>query len=764
MIYFDQETCGLHGMAVLIQYAVDDGPVILHNWWTTPIWESLKLIETICSHEGGVCGFNIAFDWFHLCKIYTVFSLYPDPTICPQEDIEGIAALERKAMDGPCLKPVKACDIMLHARKGPYQSTMDRHDIRIKRVPTPLAFQLAAELEKRIPLKDIYFARRSDKTADKWKVYDRHDDVGELDPDFKDVVLKFAPSSALKALAVDALGIQEDAVLLFTDVEVNKAFWPKEEGYAPYAKGPEYWPTYIQFHIDHWEFHELARTYAEKDVIYTRDLYKFFGSPEPGDDDSELACMVAAVRWKGFNVDLDKIKALRTKAIERSKRAPQAPGKVKDYIWPFLSVTEKVGTGGSTKKVILEEIAEFKVDCPDCINQETITLGSISVKTECPTCKGTGEIDHIAATKAKEVLDARKAQKEVELFDKLIEAGRFHASFKVIGTLSSRMAGADGLNPQAIKATEEVRSCFPLAFPGNKLCGGDFKSFEVVIAEATYDDPKLREDVLSGKKIHALFGEAFYSEETYDSIVASADTENDLYKKAKSGLFSQMYGGNEHTLVDRLGVSLEEAKRGQEHFEKRYPGVARKRKRIEDMFCSMRQPGGIGKKVVWHDPADFIESLFGFRRYFTLENSICRALFNLAEDPPKSWNHLKIKVVRRDREQTASGAVRSALFGAAFAIQSANMRAAANHEIQSSGAQITKYVQRKIWDIQPSGINPWYVQPMNIHDEILSATHPDYVNRVGEVVKDGVENFKEKVPLIAIDWFSDMKSWAEKKG
>lgn len=763
MIFLDAETCGLHGVPVLLQYAIAEEPVQLWNFWTNPILESLNLIEMIANHPDGICGFNLAFDWFHMCKIYTILRLHENPTICPQDDIPGIAALERKGMDGPCLKPVKACDLMLHARKGPYQSTMDRHDIRIKRVPTPLAWQLAGELEQRIPLKDIYFARRADKTAEKWKVYDRHDDTGELDTDFKDVVLKFAPSSALKALAIDALGIEEDAILLFTDVEVDRAFWPNEEGYAPYAHGPGSWPDFVHAHIDHWEWNELARTYAEKDVVYTRDLWKFFDRPEGGDDDSELACMVAAVRWKGFKIDLEKIKALRENAIERSKKAPQAPGKVKEYIWPYLSVTERVGTGGSTKKVILEDIAEFVVDC-SCV-EEVMKLDSNDlVDYACPLCKGTGEVPHPAAIKAQEVLDARKAQKEVELFDKLIEAGRFHASFKVIGTLSSRMAGADGLNPQAIKATEEVRSCFPLAFDDTILCGGDFKSFEVVIAEATYNDPKLREDVLSGKKIHALFGEAFYSDETYDSIVASADTENDLYKKAKSGLFSQMYGGNEHTLMDRLGVSLDDAKRGQEHFEKRYPGVARKRKRIEDMFCSMRQPGGIGKKVVWHDPADYIASLLGFRRYFTLENNICRALFNLAENPPKSWNHLKIKVMRRDREQTASGAVRSALFGAAFAIQSANMRAAANHEIQSTGAQITKYVQRKIWDLQPPGANEWYVQPMNVHDEILTPTRPDYVIKVEQVVKDGVEHFKSIVPLIAIDWFSKMKSWAEKKG
>jgi transcription termination factor NusB len=179
--------------------------------------------------------------------------------------------------------------------------------------------------------------------------------------------------------------------------------------------------------------------------------------------------------------------------------------------------------------------------------------------------------------------------------------------------------------------------------------------------------------------------------------------------------------------------------------------------------CSMRQPGGIGTKVEWAEPDEYIESLLGFKRYFTMENQIVKALFNLANDPPKEWLRMNIKVTRRDREQSAGGALRSALFAAAFAQQSANMRAAANHVIQSSGAQITKRVQRNIWDIQPSGINPWRVQPINIHDEVLSPTHPDFVNQVKEVVDKTVESFREKVPLIKMDWKSNLKNWADKK-
>ena len=179
----------------------------------------------------------------------------------------------------------------------------------------------------------------------------------------------------------------------------------------------------------------------------------------------------------------------------------------------------------------------------------------------------------------------------------------------------------------------------------------------------------------------------------------------------------------------------------------------------------MRQPNGIGTRVIWHDPAEYAESLFGFRRYFHLENQITKELFVIANSPPDDWKNITIKVKRRfdsDREQTASGAVQSALYGAAFGVQASNMRAGMNHVIQSSGAQITKNVERKIWDIQPHGFNEWIVQPCNVHDEIITPTHPDYVDVVNKVVNEAVESFRSKVPLIAMEWKDHINDWSEK--
>ena len=751
MITLDTETCGLYGMMVLLQYAVDDGKIKLWDVWKKPIEETLELLEWIANQE--VCMFNAVFDWFHVSKIYTTFSLFPDHGAIPEDHIEELATLEERArfLD-ICIKPKACCDVMLHARKGTFQSLMSRGAIRVKRIPSVLVKQVAAELESRVNLDGIFFAKRKDQTLSRWQIRECVDKNGDPDPKFCDIVLDFNASNALKDLAKFALKVEEDLILKFTDVEPDKKWRPDSElGYAPYAlatgsPGNWYgtWPSVIQHHIDHWAYNSIARKYAGDDVRYTRDLWKYFESPEPGDDDSELACAIASARWRGFAIDRDRMVKLRAEALVRKGNIPTAPKQAKAYLFQVMDTLEQVALNEGTKAVILESIAGTAV-------------GDV--------WSGGWEEDdkvHPAAVRAREILTSRRAAKEIENFDKLLLANHFHASLKVIGALSSRMSGADGLNAQGIKNVKKVRESFPLAdfSKGEVLSGGDFVSYEVVLAEAVYDDPDLRRDLKAGKSIHALFAAELFDMK-YEAVIATKNTAT-FYTDGKRGIFSQLYGGDENTMVDRLGVSIETATKASEGFVKRYPGVGKARKRISDKFCSMRQPGGIGTAVEWHEPADYIESLLGFRRYFTLENKICRILFDLAQAPPTAWKDVRVKVKRRDRLQTASGAIQSGLYAAAFSIQGANLRAAANHEIQSSGAGITKRLQRKLCELQPCGVHPWRVRALQIHDEIHTVTQPKFVDEINTIVDETIETYKIKVPLLEIDWHKEETSWASK--
>lgn len=744
-IYLDTETCGLHGMPVLLQTAKGDGEIQLYSLWKHKIQEVLDYLEEVILNPGGVIGFNLAFDWFQLSKIYTTFLMGRDKygkDIYPEDYVEDLAVIEADARDGPCIKPYHAFDLMLHARKGPYQSLMNRDDIRIRRVPTALAWELAKELDKRIPLHDIYFARSKNKGVEKFKVYDVKDEDGNNITDFKDIVCKFSPSTALKALAVHALKVKEEEVLKFADIECNA--YPEEFGYAPFALSvgePSHWndawPEKIRFHITHWGYNDLARRYAQNDIVYTRGLYHEWNRPAMDDHDSILACQVASVRWRGLKVNIDQIKNLREEAIITSNSCVKAGEKVKNYLKEVMNAEEYLTIQESTKKIILEDIRD----------NWAADDGGV----------------HPAATRAREVLEARKAKKEVEVYDKLIKAGRFHCSFVVIGTRSSRMSGADGLNPQGINHSKKVRSCFPFAWDGMILSGGDFSSFEVSLAAAVYKDAKLDEDLKLGKKMAGLFGQTFFPEVTYEDILESeGDDEEDMYDLSKRGMYQFFYGGTPEGMAKKLGFDVDQAKNAVDLLMARYPGIGRARKRMEDMFCSIKQPGGIGTNVEWHEPADYIESPLGFRRYFTLENMICKELFSLATKPPKGWQQIKVKVVRRDRMQTCSGATQSALYGAAFQIQAGNFRAGANHEIQCFGSQITKAVQVRVWQFQPCGVAKWHVMPVNVHDEVDVPCLPEIKEEVKKAVLDKIEEYRPMVPLIKMKWETDMPSWKGK--
>jgi len=783
MIFYDTETCGFHGPTVLIQWAEGQGEINLHSVWNTPIYETLELIEMMMRHEGGVVGFNLAFDHFHLCQTYSTLQSLGEHVgfdEFPSDYINDYAMLEEASRDGQCLKPVTAFDIMLHARQTVYQSTMQRKDIRIKKIPTDLAYFLVDELNKRIKIKDIYFDKYKDKKR-RWQVLDIKDDVDDIIPEFKDVVLKFAPSSSLKALAVDALGLSDVAV--FDDVAIHKKFKPVETGYAPFAtapvqykfKGnwvtpsPDNWygkyPDVIEKHINHWEYSKRARKYAKDDVVYTRDLYHFFGCPKMGDNDSILACMVGAIRWRGYKVDIPRMEALKAKkqiALAKAEVAYNSPKACKEYIFEKMSEMERLAimVDGkiSTKGVVLEELTSWKetTTCPECYG------------AGCSNCDAgllVSDVPHPVAERAQNILNARHAAKEIENLDKILRAGRFHASFKVIGALTGRMSGADGLNPQGIKNETEYRACFPLAWDEFELEGGDFKSFEVGIADAVYADAKLRKLLLGGKKIHAIMGCYFFPDMTYDEILATdglGGSEN-KYTRSKQGVFAMLYGGEAYTLANRVGIPEVDAEEAYRQFTQDFPALGAARERISNMFQAISQPGGIGTQVIWQTPHDYIESMFGFKRYFTLENRIICELFNLAEEPPPNWSNIKIKVMRRDRMQTATGATKSALYAAAFALQGANMRAAGNHVIQSAGSTMTKRLQRKLWDIQPTGINKWHIMPMNIHDEIIAPTLPEDSFGVRKTVTSFIEEHRKFVPLLGIDWKSNLANWSEKK-
>ncbi len=773
--FIDTETTGFHGVMVLMQAAIGDEEPKLWCPWIETAKDSLEFIEHYVLNPAGVVGFNWGFDMFHIQKMHSMLKLFAKKYgeyAFPEDYINEMADLEMEARYGDCIKPAKTLDLMLHARKGPFQSLMNRKDIRIRRIPRTLAEHLVITLNDRIVLDDIYFARKGDPTK-RWTIIDIENVLGEVIPELVDVALKFAASASLKILAIHT-GIQDKATRsVFEEIQLPKQYMSNELGWAPFAKAPfklengmyvnptkanwrGRWPQYLTKHIEHWGYNEQARKYAADDIYDTRGLFRYFNNPDLGDDDSELASMVGGARWRGFAMDIPHLEAELKEAeqeLTQYKFNWNSPPVCRKMLERNMSHTEKTIVQG-TGKDVLNEVSKWKVEevCDDCYGAgcDNCNLGMVA-----------SEESHPAAADARLILEARRASKRKGDLVKLLMVDMFHPDFKVIGTKSSRMSGTGGLNAQGINSGSTIRKGFTLACEGEILDGGDFDAFEITIMDAEYNDPALRADLESGKKIHAVMGSFLY-DMTYDEVMATSDLPGDenKYGLGKSSIFALAYGGDEGTLSRRSGVSEEKARLAYNQFTDKYRGMGEGRQVvIEDHTC-MVQKGGLGSKIEWEEPADYVESMFGFKRFFTLENEICKQLFDLANDPPKEWNNINEKIVRRDRIQSAAGAARSAIFGAAFNIMSANVRAAMNHKIQSPGATATKALQRKFWELQPVGVHPWKVRSMQVHDEILVVRTPEMGDAVLKVKDDFLVEYHKKIPLLAIKWDQGMASWA----
>lgn len=740
MIFFDTESIGFYGPTVLIQYCVDDGDPVIHNIWDHTVGETLDLIESHVTHPSGVVGFNLTHDWYHYSRTYGVLAELPRryrPDPLDYLDVEK----EDIAHDKYCLKPVKACDLMLVGRKTKFQASLNQKQVTMRKVPKVLAPLLVEELKKNVPIPSIYFARSKKGYA--WRIVplikgtakEATSPEDEIDPDFVNIQLKFAPSTSLKAIMAY---IGHDVVTLDDLDPLPK---PEEYAWFPHYGG---WSSVFNEHLWAWRNDPRRLEYAKNDPLYTRELYHYLGDPVLGDVDSELACAIGAMHWRGFAVDIPACKERLKVAEQIFSRAPvniNSPRQVKNWLHEVCTPLEKQAVDTTGMELLKKISDEWKEDNPEL------------------------------ARRCGLIIEARRAEEEMTLLRRLIQAGRLYVTFKVIGTKSNRMSGGSesyikskgSINPQGIKKGGAIRSLFPLAHPDLILCGGDFSGYEVSIAEAVYKDPRLREDLLKGLKMHGLFGAEMYGL-TYEEIMATEDNNindvNGYYQRAKRGFFASLYGAMEDKIGKAMWLPKEAAKEGLDRFANKYSRIREYRENLQKKFTAISQKE-LGKEITWSEPAEYEESFLGFRRYFTLEFNIIRCLYNMARNPSEEFLELgkNLRVVRRDRVQTASGAALSALYAVAFGIQGQVFRAAANHDIQSPGAQMTKELQGEIWTVQPVGINKWYVMPMNIHDEIQAPCAPEVVDIVATKVANKVESFREKVPLIKMKWKTHLTTW-----
>lgn len=753
-IRFDTESIMYLGPTMMIQWATQANPndIHLHDVFDVPVKDTISLIGRMA--ESTLVGFNLSHDAYHLCRtLNCLMYLNPNKPPDPYEYREAELQDYSKEL---CFKPFEAVDLMIVGRRDKFQGMMRQKPVQIDRVARVTAEAMIKYLKEGMIIPDQYFAKNieKDKEANAWKMFELHLDTKEfitpqqkkaitdgksdivIDPDFVSLRLDFNPSANLKSVAKYHLG--------FTDTE---EFEQRGDNYEEKS----WWPCsgdWIGVYNQHkflWENDPKKRDYARRDVVYTTALDVDFGCPK-GDGDSMLATMVGNTHWCGYAVDLveaneqyDVAKVVVDKAKERINY--NSPMAVKEFLHEVCEPVERLAIRDTTKETIK---ACLSADNPKLIERAQL------------------------------IIDARDKEMELRILERLVKARRLYVTFNVSGTRTNRMAGGDAINktkgsinPQGIKKGK-LRKVFTFADKSNGeiLSNGDFKGFEVAIYDAVYQDPKLHEQLLSGKKIHAIWGSYVYGM-SYEEILKTEHikaTEPDgFYSRSKNSFFAGLYGAQPEKIAEITWLDEEEAEEALNKFLDDYPTIQKAQKQVEEDFTCMVQPGGIGTMIKWKDPKKFIKSFLGFTRSFEFEYMIVECLFNLSGDL-RGQDDLKGEgyVIRKDRPQTIAGANMSAIFSACFSIISKVIKIAGNFKIQSPGGEITKALQVKLTEFQPQGIHTWKIKLFNVHDELETAHVEEIKDEIEQSVREFVEEYKKHVPLLAIDWKKDVESWYEK--
>lgn len=776
---FDTETVGLHGPMVILQYKFDDDPApVLYNPWLEPVDKTIRLIERMTMSR--VVAHNLTFDWQKIQSFYNAIrglALNFGLDKRPIDYIDEMVNLIYTCRNDFCLKPPKAVCTLLLSQKQIGGAALAMKEIRIRRIPTDAADALAQMLNHNTNIPDIMFAKRKVE-REPWNVVPVEDE-----PMWSDIILKFAPSNALKDIAKLVLGV-EAVQKLGRDLRPDE--YPAEEGYAPYCNlldegdywytpkpkagakpvKRKLWPRLLRDHIKFWNEDPNAVRYALDDIVLLELLFDKFGRPD-SDFDAEVACQVASVRMAGFDLDEDKLEAAAADSeqhVAAARLNVDSPKQVKAFIMDALDPLEA--------HVVAEGCAKKKLEAIE----NTFTLEEEEECCDdpgCQRCEGRGVVGPgpmPVVLRAKHILEVRDHRKRLQLFSKLRTSRHAFPSFRVIGTKSGRMSGADGLNYHGIDKSQLCREIFTLAEPGWVVSGGDFDSQELAIMAATMKDDALDHDIRTGKSLHAVFAEAA-SGIPYAQIMKNKSKdgpESVWYGKAKACVYALSYGAAEHKVAETIGCTEEEARVIMHKFFEKYVHMLQTRKQVsENLSCLIRSEDG--RLQIRKPNQTYIDSCFGYRRAFNVEYAVIGAIVKTLEsvkevcssDLPAFSSWKRAKVVRKEGkgEQTVFGAISSALFGATFSIQNKIIRAALNHQIQSAGRTITLRCQHRVWKLQPVGVHPFKLKIMSVHDELAVTSAPELCEDIADAIEAEIDELCKDIPLLGMEWNSDVKSW-----
>jgi len=338
------------------------------------------------------------------------------------------------------------------------------------------------------------------------------------------------------------------------------------------------------------------------------------------------------------------------------------------------------------------------------------------------------------------------------------------------------MAGTSGLNAQGIAQAEWAKPILTMlkwqkckksdagaAIMGIRAAieagmGGDFDALEITIAAAAYHDEQLQADLDAGIDLHSMTAtmlpEARTAGYTYEQIRDGHKAKDPVFirlrQTGKTLNFSIIYGAAYVRIAEVIGGSDIEAKEVLRRFFDRYEGIAQFRAEAEKKFCTADTD--CWQKASVSRMQEEITDLLGFTRRFTFEREVADRVWRLGRG--KFSTGVLGHVIRTQSKghQSIDNAVRSALLGAAIAIQQAVFRQACNSPVQSVGANLTKILMSDLW-------NFYRIPLLNIHDELISTTAPTPAMQTSTGIF--LKYFRRKVKSLNIQ-MKPISIWADK--
>ncbi len=270
--------------------------------------------------------------------------------------------------------------------------------------------------------------------------------------------------------------------------------------------------------------------------------------------------------------------------------------------------------------------------------------------------------------------------------------GRLHTSFNQTGAETGRISStAPNLQniPVRTDIGREIRRAF-VAEPGWQLLSADYSQVELRILAHISGDEYLLAAFARGEDIHASAAAKVYG-------VPLSEVTKAQRSVAKMMNFATSYGVTAFGLAQRTGLSRSEADQFMQRYFATYPGVKRY---IDETKKVARDQG-------------YVETLLGRRRYFP--------------------------VLRTQATGQAANAIRQAA-----------ERAAINHPIQGTAADIIKIAMIRLYDaLNAGGYRARMV--LQVHDELVLEVPDAELAPVARLVEETMEAAYELKAALKVD-------------